>query len=362
MKSVRITESLSALFGYPMNKKSITLIVLIVLSLLSCTVKRDGGKGETVASFQDCTRCHQIPPQDSSHLLHAGMEEMPLVRYGNTGFANLYAATSEAYGFNCGNCHPQDEESHENGAVEISLSPIDAGGLKALNRPGAFYSLDKKTCQWVYCHSTGEKAPYRKFSETPPWGSTLGVERCQSCHGSPPAYRNFKGRVNGHFNPGRGTGHLLGIHWDSTRGHPPPEKETSEISYTMGCSTCHWDTVRHDRDTTFTDTVSGLFTCTRCHEKKGGEIYNYAKHVNGDIEVVFSPVRFRSKAQLFSPPPDWTRIGKAKEGGFDETVQKLNSSVYQEETKTCLNVACHIIGKEVNWGDAIGCEHCHGER
>lgn len=315
-------------------------------------------------SAEECTKCHAIP-SDSSHRTHSSPEIVTPV-YGNTGYTYQYSKTSNAYGFNCGNCHPAEASRHGNGNIDIELYTESSAGLKKMNRKDASFDASKKTCSGVYCHSSGERNSFIEFRETPRWGGSFGHLKCQGCHGIPPSYKSQKGRENSHFNTERGSGHLLGIHWDSTKGHTK-ESFKNWTSSDMGCSTCHYGTVTEDKDTTFVDTVTGLFTCSRCHDgsaaggkNRAGTIANKALHVNGVVEVSFKPENFRSSARLVNVPQGWKRVGKHKEEtGYDETVKALNSAEYIPSEKKCINVACHLLGTEVIWGDAVECDSCH---
>ncbi len=314
---------------------------------------------------KDCSTCHPMP-QDSSHAAHAALK-LREVSYGDTGITSKYHQRSDVYSYNCGNCHPQDTELHGNGAIDVDLSPdTDGNGLKRLNSSDASYNKATKTCRGIYCHSSGERKGNIEYRETPVWGTTFDAFRCQACHGSPPPYKNEPGRENSHFNAQTPAAHLLGIHWDSTRGHTK-ESFTNRQSSDMGCSTCHYGTVADDRDTTFVDKTSGLFTCSRCHDDKKvlgknrtGVITNKALHVNGIVEVVFKPEKFRTTARLMQVPEGWTRKGEFGDPhGYDETVQELNSAHYLPDGKKCLDIACHLSGKEVRWGESLTCASCH---
>lgn len=309
---------------------------------------------------EECAQCHALP-SDSSHALHTA-SGIVTPRYGDTGITRQYVQSSRTYGYNCGNCHPDDRTMHGNGSVDVHLFSPGASGLKRRNSPAASYDRAAKTCSGVYCHSSGAG----DFRESPAWGSSFTEARCQSCHGSPPEYASRKGKENSHFNITRGSGHLLGIHWDATGGHTK-ESFANRSSSDMGCSTCHYDTVAADRDTTFVDPVRGLFTCGRCHDgsavagkNRSGIITNTALHVNGTVEVSFSPEKFRTTAQLMRVPDGWKRIGtKWEPKSYDETIRELNTAQYLPAEKKCLNVACHLMGKEVRWGDAVDCDACH---
>lgn len=325
--------------------------VLLVLTALS-------------ASAATCSGCHPLP-EDRSHMAHLSLKIIKPA-YGDVGITMNYVRDSDTYAFNCGNCHPADISKHGNGAVDIELSPSDAQGLKAMNSRNAGYSKEKKTCIGVYCHSSGGARAFLEYRETPAWGASFDEFKCQSCHGNPPSYRNQAGRENSHINAETPLAHLLGIHWDATRSHTK-EALINKRSSNIGCSTCHYTTVAIDRDTTYVDGLSGLFTCSRCHDDRTipgknqtGIIANKSVHVNGIAEVSFRPEKFRTTASLARVPDGWTRTGGYRDPkGFDETVRELNSAAYIPAEKKCLNVACHLLGKEVRWGEAITCDSCH---
>jgi len=333
------------------------LMMSVVLLLLFSTIP---------VYSEECMKCHPMP-QDSSHAAHAPLTSLKPA-YGDSGITSDYGTRSEVYIYNCGNCHPQEAERHGNGSVDVDLSPEKTKGLKALNSSGASYNRATKTCSGVYCHSSGEQRENIAYRETPAWGKTFDPFRCQACHSSPPSYQNVAGRENSHFNAKTPAAHLLGIHWDSTNGHTK-EAFANRRASNMGCSTCHYATVADDRDTTFVDTTSGLFTCSRCHDDKKvpgkdrtGVITNKALHVNGVAEVVFKPEKFRTTARLMQTPEGWTRKGEFGDPkGYDETLQELNSARYLPQGKKCLNIACHLYGREVRWGESLTCASCHGD-
>lgn len=329
-------------------------VIICIISLVACSP----------VFAEECTKCHAIP-SDASHKIHSPSGIFQPV-YGDQGYTYQYAKNFREYGFNCGNCHPVDLAKHGNGTVEIELFSMAAKGLKKLNSPNSSYDMKTRTCSGTYCHSSGSIKSFEDYKKTPEWGSFFGELKCQGCHGTPPSYYNSKGRENSHFNTERGSGHLLGIHWDSTKGHTK-ESLSDKRSSDMGCSTCHYETVTEDVDTTFVDRVSGLFTCSRCHDNQNvagknrtGVISNKALHVNGIAEVSFKPVKFKTSAQLSTVPAGWRRIGQIGEPmTHDESIKELNSAQYIREEKKCLNVACHLLGKEVRWGDAVECDSCH---
>jgi predicted CxxxxCH...CXXCH cytochrome family protein len=286
--------------------------------------------------------------------------------YGDAGITMDYTALSPEYAFNCGNCHPREIARHGNGSMEVDLSSGNAKGLVTLNSKEASYNKEKKTCFGVYCHSSGGRKEYLEYKETPAWGTSFDEFRCQACHSSPPSYKSLPGRENSHFNTQTPSAHLLGIHWDAANGHTK-ESFANKRSSNMGCSTCHYNTVSEDRDTTFKDKTSGLFTCSRCHDDKNikgknrtGIIANKVLHVNGIAEVAFKPEKFRTTARLMQVPEGWVRTGEFNDPkGYDETLRELNSARYVPEEMKCLNVTCHLLGREVRWGEKLNCASCH---
>ncbi len=310
-----------------------------------------------VSFASECGNCHGTPPGDRSHTIHSGLKEMKAL-YGDAGFTLNYSPDARAYGFNCGNCHPQKNDRHKNDTVDIELAQ-SAGGLKALNSTDAQYDKVKRKCSGVYCHSTGEQGARIHYMTSPQWNREEKGSRCHECHDGPPVYKSTTERQNGHFNSSRGSGHLLGIHWDSIKGHTH-ESFKFNTATQMGCSTCHYKTVRVDRDMDFVDRVTGLFTCVNCHEPSEGEISNYSMHVNGEVEIAFNPVKMRSKAQMMRPPLGWKRKGaKGKVMSYDEAEVPLSAIQYNTDEKSCSNVSCHIYVEKVFWHDTVNCGQCH---
>jgi len=334
-----------------MNRKAIDKNTLFFLSLFFSIVLC------IPALAGPCGDCHKSPPNDAAHTLHSGLKELTPV-YGSLDINTKSPREVSTYGFNCGHCHPEDESRHRNDTVDIALERT-VSGLKHMNASDVSFDGKRKTCSGVYCHSSGGSAPVQ-YRETPSWSMKERVEeRCQGCHGSPPSYPGTADQPNGHFNSVRGSGHLLGIHWDSTEGHSR-ESFKHDTASQMGCSTCHYDTVREEIDTTFVDRVNGLFTCGKCHKKRNGKIHNRSFHVNGIVDIAFPDKRFRSKAQLFQTPPGWKRIkGTGKPVSCDETIDPLDTIRFDPETKTCSNVACHLFQENLTWGSKIDCSSCH---
>lgn len=285
---------------------------------------------------QPCRDCHsRLSPGHASHF------SLP-VRVGEYG-SDYSLRNTSGYAFNCGACHPSDLSKHGDGNVDIEMSGDSSSkGLKKWTKNGA-YNAAKRTCSNTYCH-------YLK--QTPPWGEKFEEgKRCQSCHDSPPMN-------DAHFNAKQGTGHMLGIHWDSTGGHG---KGTGS-EFMIGCNTCHFG-VTAKEDTTFVhytkDGKKGVFTCDRCHIPESGTIKDYSLHVNGRNDIIFSPHRVRSKAQLVNEIKGWKRVmQKGASGAYDEAVIPLNQAAYSRDTKTCSSVSCHL-GIPVRWDEQVNCASCH---
>ena len=286
------------------------------------------------AEEKTCRDCH--PALSNGHEKHFSLP-IRFAEYGNASSMNIAAG----YSYNCGACHPLDSGRHRDKKLDIELVTPSANGLKALTKNGTFDPV-AKTCLNVYCH-------YSK--PTPAWGKKFEPNRrCQSCHDTPPAH-------DGHFNIAQGTGHLLGIHWDSTGGHGKDAKK----EFMMGCNTCHYAVLAKE-DTTFTHLAKGkqgIFSCNKCHSPEAGEIKDYSLHANGKTDIIFTPSKLRTKAQLLFEVKGWNRvIEKGSKGAHDETSAPLNTASYNRETKTCTNVACHL-GAPVKWNEKVICSSCH---
>ncbi|RMF40389.1 MAG: hypothetical protein D6755_13500, partial [Anaerolineae bacterium] len=93
-----------------------------------------------------CDTCHGAPPSTGAHLTHSGPDAVGYGLTGNFGDAS-------AYQFGCGECHPLNVASHQNGTVDVELTPTGAppASMKSRNDPTAAWN--GSTCGGVYCHS-----------------------------------------------------------------------------------------------------------------------------------------------------------------------------------------------------------------
>ncbi|HEY3296461.1 MAG TPA: CxxxxCH/CxxCH domain-containing protein [bacterium] len=323
-----------------------------------------------------CNACHESPPATPAHLAHVGNAGAG-VGYGDLRKTSDFGDPAIAYNFGCGNCHPGDMSRHNNGVVDVELYNASAPDttLKAKNPAGAAYTrgthqyTDARgmtytdgTCSNVYCHSSGGAAQFRTYA-TANWGRTEHYG-CNDCHGEPPRYDSHSiggAGANSHyqFNLYWGyedIGHVQGIHW-----YHDASTEADSSATVINCNTCHYGTTTSNLNTGLNE---GQADCGQCHTantippmNNRGTITNYARHVSGSPEISFSPLTFRSAAQLSTAPLGWTRHGTHDEASL------TTGSSYDPQTKTCSNVACHLDQRQVQWGYwgtdfNAGCE-CH---
>ena len=312
-----------------------------------CHVTPDGSVGG------GCDMCHGAPPTSGAHQEHAGPNS---VGYGLTGSY----ATDTGYEYGCGECHPTDLEQHQNGAVDVLLSPTGApgGSLKAKNAPSAAYSGG--SCGGVYCHSGLQVTsgvvgtpltdtagnpildlhgnltydPYtvthgRTFQATPPWvGGTIGT--CTACHTFPlttsyPAVQAGVGDTHQWIDNNGGYGNLHA--WNMSFAP-------------IACRTCHYGEI----------TTAGTWS------RNASDITTYdpvplaslALHANGQPDVSFDTVNL-----VVYPTYSGTRT------------YSLASATYNPAEKSCSNVGCHKSQTYVRWGTPYRwwydaeCDLCH---
>ncbi len=328
---------------------------------VSCHVHSEGFK-------PSCGACHDAPPPTGTHVKHFGGTKDD-AEYGSTKMTKDFTSQGAVYLMSCGNCHPMNSAKHANnvensggGDAEIELydPSAPAGSLKALNPPTASYTpgsavyTDPKgmkytqgTCNNVYCHSytafsTSGAVPepteppfYPPLVYEPPWQTFVvktiqyqspkwGVDSlgCNGCHGYPitTSYPTVSAGV--------GDSHA----WIDDYGYI--NLHIWNMSFDpLQCNACHYDTVR-DNFTWVRDDYS--------IQLGGITIFNTAKHINGTKEVSFTqnPVAY----------------------GTD---YYLTNATFDQNTKTCYNVACHLNQTEVIWGSPYRwgitseCNVCH---
>ena len=319
----------------------------------------------------NCLLCHAT--LSGAHARHSGglnLQAIPFYVYTANKSAGSDTDTVMAgYAYGCANCHPMDPTKHRNGIVEVDLTPAaGAGSLKLLNpnnsAPNGVLgnAVSTITCSNVYCHSGIDKDGNRYFTTTPLWSQTFTGDRCANCHGNSPA-------------SGAHSYHVVGIHYDSVskglgvfgnmsvvRAHGDPAQST-----TINCNTCHVDTVTFARNKLNT-------ACVPCHTSNTdgssglARIGNLAKHVNGAIDISFTPLSsFRSKAQLDNDSfaqytsTYWRRNGNNYKNGpqaYDISKYSVTPG-WNMANDTCSNVVCHM-GVPVQWKTKeVECYDCH---
>jgi predicted CxxxxCH...CXXCH cytochrome family protein len=334
-------------------------------TLFTYTFATNGGTCSTVGCHNDagnrqwgavldCNYCHDSPPQTPAHLKHfSGLPS--LAAYGDTHVTEDYGTTnSTGYIFNCGNCHPRAPEFHRNGKIDVEFfDPLAPDGLKKLHPVTATYvkgsqlfidsrgyRYTKGTCSNVYCHSTHTwtteqdaqgnvvKTNTVPVYRTVTWEGTI-AKNCTACHANPPATdvaTNKNGSGNSHM-------WLTPLGWQE--GH---NNKTWFNIEPIACSYCHNNTVQVKN------------TWTRQHD--GGwptftfysavPIANYAKHVNGRVDVAFDKVRpFVVQGYDDNNQPSGNVLA----------YKYFSSARYVPQTKTCANVSCHKAQTSVRWGD-----------
>ena len=311
-----------------------------------CHVQADGSVGGGA-----CDTCHGAPPDSGAHQRHAGPGG---AGYGLTGSF----ATDTAYQYGCGECHPLALSQHQNGVVEVTLSPAGApaGSLRALNDNAAAY--DGTGCSGVYCHSgiqvtSGPVGPYlvdsngdyifdehgnltydpyvitetQIYRPTPAWAGGQ-ITDCVSCHEFPllTSMPDVEAGVgNSHQWIGDyGYGNLHA--WNM--GFAP-----------LACRTCHYGEITEantwTRDAADVTTYGAVPLASR------------VLHANGQRDVIFDTVN------------DVVYAGSSR-----TTVYSLASASYDPATKSCSNVGCHLLQTYVEWGTPYRywtneCDLCH---
>jgi hypothetical protein len=87
----------------------------------STAVHNDGDKCSDchfhIEGFKaSCDSCHNTPPLTGNHLKHFGGDPI-FAANGSTGITKDFVSQGTEYIMNCGNCHPIDSASHQNGLL-----------------------------------------------------------------------------------------------------------------------------------------------------------------------------------------------------------------------------------------------------
>lgn len=367
------------------------------LSKTCSNISCHGGNSATWGdpSSAGCTVCHGS--LSGAHSIHVGN----YLSLGTTAYGNFSANRSNgtAYRFGCANCHPTDTAYHRNGFIDVSLnrnkpnagSLITRNNLVSTDSGGYTRSGGSSfTCETVYCHSNGRTADMTPadYRQTPNWyGGSFGPNRCGGCHDNPPQYAGQSHYVpqsslgNNGTPPYRDSGHLINIHYRSTAkgnnlngflgfssagdaAHGNPA-----VATTISCHLCHSGVVSSTRiDTYALDGTASSFRCSQCHTAatptrlQTGEIVDTSRHVNGEKNVAFAPVQFRTKAQIANVNNilGWSRTGDYKGPGSYDSFD-LSTSTWDPGTKTCMTL-CHVNQPGITWGAQLKCNSCHARQ
>jgi predicted CxxxxCH...CXXCH cytochrome family protein len=341
-----------------------------------------------------CTDCHSgaLGGVHTSHTDRAGFLGIKTVSGGDYGTNGWYTTTwtNGQPMFGCGECHPAGEgTSHPTAGLNIDLDP--AGETPPGTSPKSkntdtptnpdMFTGSSVTCKNIYCHSDATASP--AYATTEDWygGSISG--NCTDCHGNSPS-------TNAHAL------HAVGIHYDTlfdddgtglmatdptgtgASGGADAAHGNSATSDTIGCQTCHPDTVAVEYN-------SANSICTTCHAGATGSpligdekvIINTggSTHVNTQSDVsIASLVGFKSKAQVRNDISTVTELDNSWErndgGTPDNTAYKLGTGasydagktaapVWNIGGKTCATVDCHN-GNMATWTDSnVSCMYCH---
>jgi predicted CxxxxCH...CXXCH cytochrome family protein len=354
----------------------------------------------TACSGGGCACCHGAPPATGAHLAHA--TSLPTAYGVDSKTADTLNAAATTYDFGCGSCHPTELSKHTTGLVDLSPLNATAGSLKARNAVGAAYNATNKSCDGVYCHSSGQQTP--AFVASPGWfsGATLG---CGGCHDNPPKYVNGgagTATANSHvalvlesdaktYETGHFGGFPAAFHAGSFHGL------SYDDSSPITCQTCHYDSVDpanagpsgfYYLDTGGSYDLGGtgdfnigaiifpVYACTNCHNgappaptAQGGRARPYS-HVNGTRDVAFDRrPDFSTATGTLSLPaspntptrPYWyTRattnnssgaaspamavIGTSTDAVLDGTTisMRLGTASWNAASQTCSSVVCHF--------------------
>jgi predicted CxxxxCH...CXXCH cytochrome family protein len=358
-----------------------------------------------------CTTCHGAPPATGAHLAH--VTTTPTTYGLDTRTADTLTTSATTYDFGCGNCHPTDCAQHAVGGVVLSPATATVGSLKERNVAPS-YDPVTKTCDGVYCHSSGQATP--TFVRSPGWGSgtTLG---CAGCHANPPAYANGgagAATANSHvglidelgltYETGHFGGFPAAFHDGSYHG-VGGGKDSSPIT----CQTCHFDTAdatntgapgfyyldttgSYDLGGTGGFTLGGVavaaYACTACHDgtppAQGGKAKPYF-HVNGTRDVAFDRRTALTGTPTLPAAPNtptrpywltstndltWVATAVGASGGLDGTTVSfaLTAATWNATDKTCAGVACHFNRTSAQWGEPLSanpttgtCTVCHNQ-
>lgn len=274
-----------------------------------------------------CGSCHDAtnstPPASGSHVRHAGtgkaanLQKCILCHKGS-----ISGDVSSGYLIS-------DKSKHVNGSVDWQFDQNDPRIL-----PTASYSIPSGTavpsngttprsygtCTNTYCHSIGQTAtggPLSgqpgEYKESPPWGTSLGMGMCGSCHEGGHGNSLSSGSHGKHLTYGFGLG----------------------VGHAATCTVCHkWNASAPYGD------------CNQCHDQYQGERY----HVNKQVNVLFDPYWGSSISYNGTPTPG---------DGFGSCANTYCHSNGTGGTKNSGETRPMVASSSPVWGGSTQCDSCH---
>ncbi len=326
----------------------------------------------------NCNSCHSMPPLDSGTA-----KKNP----NNGAIPGNHQGHATAAVTSCVKCHSTANNdvtayvnSHRNKTIEFSdalkygRKPATPGFMNQSSVPPSPLG----TCDNASCHSNGKGA----IKITPAWGSLAftNITDCSQCHAVAPATGNHPVSGSKHAAYfGTGTSSCATCHADHTAASKPFAHATSagrgiEVKFagggsfdigtaqcsniichsngqstktfttpswgsTLTCAGCHGDSTsntlsgKHASHVNNAAVIGTNFGCVTCHSatvSNNSTISDFAKHVDGTVNLV------------------GTKVGVVSDGA------------------TCAVSTCHWDGKTtqkpVTWTQSatLGCDGCHG--
>ncbi|PLX99056.1 MAG: hypothetical protein C0623_10160 [Desulfuromonas sp.] len=331
-----------------------------------------------------CTDCHNADIDGGKNGVHASHTDVATflgtksITAGDYGTNGWYTTTwvNGAPMFGCGECHPAGEGTgHPTAGLNVDLDPTGetppATSPKSKNTETpdtpTYTSGSSVTCSNIYCHSDAQAAGSRNYALTPNWyGGALPTDgtECASCHNNAPS-------------SGTHGSHLVGIHYETlysgtaglmaSGGTGAAAHGNAATSDTIGCQTCHNDTVTVE----FNDQNS---VCATCHDGGTAALQGNmaidttgSTHVNAQADVAFDTLTgYKSRAQVRDDittvtelNDNWTRTdGYKASTSFDQ--MKVAAPTYEADS-SCSSVSCHNGIATPTWdtGAVADCTVCH---
>lgn len=275
-----------------MRTHPIFLAVAVSATLLTaCDARRtETGKSECIGCHGGANDETGAPPVDTK-----GLASSPAV-----GAHTVHLDASVG----CESCHVVPQEASSPGHIDADRATVTFGGIAGA---GASYDPTTLTCSSTYCHalpSEGGLHPAPSWTET-----SLGVSRCNACHGFPPTSHPASATDCVSCHP-KTVAPLDAGGFDIIPGGPHANG-TPDVDLDRFCTECHGDAARAgtplvkaappkdtsgNTATTFTGvgahqvhlagkTVTNGIACDDCHTASRQLPTGFA-HVDGNRDIV----------------------------------------------------------------------------